>query len=257
MTTSRSCLAARRSRPCSWRPSRLIAHHEILAKFDDHKPVTLNGVVTLVDWRNPHVHVFMNVTDAERGRQLGDRARKPDRPAAERLDRAKRCSPATRFASTASPPETAATRRGATRSSMRATGKACLNVTLAPPAAAARDRGRRRDGPIASRGWARPAADRTGLLGVSERHGAREGNSAADRRSPMDTWGLLRNIADAPKVAPMQPWALALYTERQTPVPAGRPDVPELQTAGRTASVPAGATASSSSRTAIGSGSSC
>ena len=44
--------------------ARLVAHHEILAKFDDHKPVTLNGIVTLVDWRNPHVHVFMNVPDA-------------------------------------------------------------------------------------------------------------------------------------------------------------------------------------------------
>jgi hypothetical protein len=32
---------------------------------------------------------------------------------------------------------------------------------------------------------------------------------------PMDAWGLLKNIADAPKVAPMQPWALALYTARQ------------------------------------------
>jgi hypothetical protein len=31
----------------------------------------------------------------------------------------------------------------------------------------------------------------------------------------MDAYGLLRNIADAPKVAPMQPWALALYTQRQ------------------------------------------
>ena len=27
--------------------------------------------------------------------------------------------------------------------------------------------------------------------------------------APMDEWGLLKNIADAPKVAPMQPWALA------------------------------------------------
>ena len=44
--------------------ARLVAHHEILAKFDNHKPVTLNGIVTLVDWRNPHVHVFMNVAEA-------------------------------------------------------------------------------------------------------------------------------------------------------------------------------------------------
>ena len=41
-----------------------------------------------------------------------------------------------------------------------------------------------------------------------------EGNGAQDR-DPMDEWGLLKNIADAPKVAPMQPWALQLYTERQ------------------------------------------
>jgi hypothetical protein len=32
----------------------------------------------------------------------------------------------------------------------------------------------------------------------------------------MDAWGLLANIADAPKVAPMQPWALALYRNRQS-----------------------------------------
>ena len=42
-----------------------IAHHAISAKFDDKKPTTLNGIVTLVDWRNPHVHVFMNVKDAK------------------------------------------------------------------------------------------------------------------------------------------------------------------------------------------------
>ena len=38
-----------------------MAHHEILAKFDDNKPITLKGIVTLVDWANPHVHVFLNV----------------------------------------------------------------------------------------------------------------------------------------------------------------------------------------------------
>ena len=42
-----------------------VAHHAISAKFDDKKPTTLNGIVTLVDWRNPHVHVFMNVKDAK------------------------------------------------------------------------------------------------------------------------------------------------------------------------------------------------
>ena len=41
------------------------AHHSILAKFDDTKPATVRGVVTLVDWTNPHVHVFVNVRDAK------------------------------------------------------------------------------------------------------------------------------------------------------------------------------------------------
>src|SRR5215510_8168127 len=39
----------------------LLAHHEILAKFDDKKPMTLRGTVTKLDWANPHVHIFMNV----------------------------------------------------------------------------------------------------------------------------------------------------------------------------------------------------
>src|SRR5213594_2338863 len=39
----------------------LVAHHEILAKFDDKKPMTLKGTITKVDWANPHVHIFMNV----------------------------------------------------------------------------------------------------------------------------------------------------------------------------------------------------
>ena len=39
-----------------------LAHHEITAKFDETKHETLNGIVTAVDWRNPHVHVFINVT---------------------------------------------------------------------------------------------------------------------------------------------------------------------------------------------------
>jgi len=37
------------------------AHHEILAKFDDKKPMSLTGIVTSVDWANPHVHLFMTV----------------------------------------------------------------------------------------------------------------------------------------------------------------------------------------------------
>src|SRR5262249_34294241 len=37
------------------------AHHEITAKFDPTKPITVTGVVTLLDWRDPHAHIFINV----------------------------------------------------------------------------------------------------------------------------------------------------------------------------------------------------
>src|SRR5947207_1530482 len=42
----------------------LSGHHEIAAKFDPTKSVTLRGVVTGIEWLNPHVHVFVNVPGA-------------------------------------------------------------------------------------------------------------------------------------------------------------------------------------------------
>src|SRR5260370_39077167 len=41
----------------------LPAPHAIAAKFDTARPLTLKGTVTLVDWANPHVHVFVNVLE--------------------------------------------------------------------------------------------------------------------------------------------------------------------------------------------------
>ena len=42
----------------------LLAHHEVTAKFDPAKPRTLTGRITSVDWRNPHAHLLINVTEA-------------------------------------------------------------------------------------------------------------------------------------------------------------------------------------------------
>jgi len=41
----------------------LSAHHNIAAIYDAEKPVPLNGIVTAVQWRNPHVLVFVDVKD--------------------------------------------------------------------------------------------------------------------------------------------------------------------------------------------------
>ncbi len=40
-----------------------VAHHSFAAEYDSKKPVTLRGIVTKVDWMNPHVYFYMDVKD--------------------------------------------------------------------------------------------------------------------------------------------------------------------------------------------------
>jgi hypothetical protein len=41
------------------------AHHSGAAEFDSNKKIDLSGVVTKVDWTNPHAHFYMDVKDAD------------------------------------------------------------------------------------------------------------------------------------------------------------------------------------------------
>jgi hypothetical protein len=41
----------------------VIAHHSFNAEFDGGKTVTLRGVVSKVDWINPHIFVYLDVKD--------------------------------------------------------------------------------------------------------------------------------------------------------------------------------------------------
>jgi hypothetical protein len=43
------------------------AHHSFAAEFDANQKVTLTGIVTKVQWTNPHVWFYMNVKDPQTG----------------------------------------------------------------------------------------------------------------------------------------------------------------------------------------------
>jgi hypothetical protein len=39
------------------------AHHSFGAEYDVDKPVTVMGVITKIEWTNPHTYLFMDVKD--------------------------------------------------------------------------------------------------------------------------------------------------------------------------------------------------
>ncbi len=43
----------------------VFAHHAFSNEFDESKPITLEGVVTRIDWENPHVHFYIDVPEAD------------------------------------------------------------------------------------------------------------------------------------------------------------------------------------------------
>ena len=40
------------------------AHHSFAAEYDTKKPVELKGVISKVEWTNPHARFYVDVTDA-------------------------------------------------------------------------------------------------------------------------------------------------------------------------------------------------
>jgi hypothetical protein len=47
--------------------ARVSAHHSFAAEFDADKKLELTGIVTKVEWTNPHVWFYINVKDPKTG----------------------------------------------------------------------------------------------------------------------------------------------------------------------------------------------
>ena len=184
------------------------AHHALTAKFDASKRIELEGIVTLVDWRNPHVHVFVNVRSGE---ELLNWAVELEGPVALRKSGWTR--------DTLRPGDAISVQGIAALDGTRqvwgesviatATGKQVLNLVSTTPVAAAAPRPPPRWPDGQPRLGAANNAD--GYWGYpSKTVLVQQGVSVA-----MNAAGLLDDIDAAPRVAPLQPWALGLYEHRQ------------------------------------------
>ena len=40
-----------------------LAHHSFAAEYDSKEPMNVTGVITKVEWTNPHTYVYIDVTD--------------------------------------------------------------------------------------------------------------------------------------------------------------------------------------------------
>ena len=193
------------------------AHHSISGKFNTTAAkTTLVGVVTNVDWRNPHVHVFMNVKtpgQAKAGPQLLNWAVELESPSILEMEGHNRNTLHVGAAITVRGSRARDNSRQLWGEDVRYTADQSLvfpaKVKLPRNPTNSRATPTWPDGqpalgqaPGASDGfWTDPS--KTALV--------EDGVTVA-----MDEYGLLANPADAAKVAPLQPWALGVYQYRQS-----------------------------------------
>src|SRR5262245_40618711 len=191
----------------------VIAHHNITGKFDPSKTRTLRGVVTKLDWANPHVHILMDVVDGktvtnwsvelestldlERGGWNLNTLKPGDEITVQGMT-------ARNGSSQIWGDSVVLTTSGKRVLDMSAAAKAArLPTPNLPSRPTPRwPDGKPRLGPAeGEKGyWGKPSSTVLMQTGANV---------------PMNEYGLLRNIADVDKVAPFQRWARDLYEYRQ------------------------------------------
>src|SRR5262245_20018013 len=192
----------------------LLSHYAIAAKFDPAKRRTLNVIVTKVDWSNPHVHVLINVREGEQWTnwavelesQLELERSTWTRDSVKPGDALTVQGPVARDGSPQIWGDSVTlTRAGQKVLGMSAAGLAYFRPSSVSTASRPTPRwpdGKPRLGPIPGETgyWGRPSATFLKENGANVEIGED---------------GLLKNINDAAKVAPFQPWARNLYIFQQ------------------------------------------
>ena len=186
-----------------------LAHHPVLGKFDQDTRRTLEGIVTKVDWRNPHAHIFIN-TD-ENGETV-NWAVEIESPSELHISGWNRESLTPGDAIIVSGMLARDGSQQIWGNSVRRASNSQPLFTLDPDLPRlpleSRPAPRWPDGQIAL-GAISGASD--GYWGYPTKTALIEDGVTV----PMSPDGQLADIGDADKVAPMQPWALGLYRHRQ------------------------------------------
>jgi hypothetical protein len=183
------------------------AHHEPAAKFDVDKPITLTGVVSYVDWRNPHAHLFMNVTT---GKQTANWAVELESPSLLEIDGWKMDQ--------VKPGDKITVKGGPARDKSRQIWGADVRVNGAAVFAPKDKTVTKMSGKPAPK-WPDGHPALGAVPGAGDGYWTDPSETALVEDGvnvKMDAYGLLANLNDAAKVAPMQPWALELYRYRQS-----------------------------------------
>jgi len=188
----------------------LFAHHELRAEFDEHKPLTLRGIVTRFDWNNPHALLYVDVQDANGA--IADWAVEWASPLD--LRKAGWSRDVVKVGDSVTV-EGWPARDGSKLISGKvlklASGK---QLSDAPESEAASKSGKAKPTPRWPDGHPRLGLvpGETGYWASPSAASLVETTAGAIR---MDNNGLLVNLSDAGKVAPFQPWAQGLYEYRQ------------------------------------------
>lgn len=179
------------------------AQRPLQAKFDKSKTMSLTGIVTNVDWKNPQAHVFVNVKD---GNKVVNWAVELESPLVLK---------ASGWNSTTIKPGDTVTVKGIlardgsrqlwSQNFTKGTAAVFTLKDLHPPKPAKPEPAPRgADGKVIF-------GSAVGYWGFPSSKALVENGVKVD----MDNTGQLANVNDAAKVAPLQPWALALYKRRQ------------------------------------------